>query len=107
MRASLQRIHDGHITSPQALYDFLRQHMLKIKFDFVSIAEFKDEELILNKRYKNAKNIRGTQNIHCIVPVRKDKTNDHSTMDKDYCDMMLNQYAQAAEKAIQSDEDLL
>ncbi|KAF4530231.1 hypothetical protein B566_EDAN018372 [Ephemera danica] len=71
MRASLQRIHDGHITSPQALYDFVRQHMPKIKFDFVSIAEFKDEELILNKRYKNAKTIRGTQNIHCIVPVRK------------------------------------
>ncbi|KAF4527624.1 hypothetical protein B566_EDAN015427 [Ephemera danica] len=70
-RASLQRISDGHITTPQELYEFIRQHMPKIRFDFVSVQDFENEERFLKKRYKNPKTIRGTQNIHCIIPVQK------------------------------------
>jgi hypothetical protein len=69
VRASLQRIGGDHITTPRALFEFGKAKMSTVAFDYYDKADYKAEYRKLNSRIKKAKQIKGTQKLHAVLPV--------------------------------------
>jgi hypothetical protein len=45
--------------------------MHNLNFDFVTENEYKEEEGLLSSRFATAETVRGTQQFHAFVPVKK------------------------------------
>ena len=68
-KASLQRIQDKQILTPQDLFKFCRETLKNIKSIFLNVNDWEKEKEELNERQANAKTIPGTHKLHSFVPI--------------------------------------
>lgn len=72
-RASLQRTHDNQITTPRQLYDYAKENILGISFQYCTNEDHSAEEKFLQNRFLQARTIPGTQSFHAAIPISKNK----------------------------------
>lgn len=66
-RASLQGT--ANIQTPESLYNWCHVNVTNIQSFYVPSSEIEETEKLLEKRFKSAKPIRGTQSFHSFIPV--------------------------------------
>ena len=68
-RASLVRQGSHVINSPLQFYNYVRDNMPTIAFDFVKSSEIESHAATLEARFSRSRTIPGTQKLHCFIPV--------------------------------------
>ena len=68
-KASLQRLYDNHILTPQDLFQFAVSEIKGMHFAFATLAEHEHEEKSLAPRLALSRTISGTHDIHCVKPL--------------------------------------
>jgi hypothetical protein len=69
--ASFQRPHNDQIMAPHQLYEWAQSSFHNYSFDFVTENEYKQEEGLLSSRFATPETVRGTQQLHAFMPVKK------------------------------------
>ncbi len=72
-RASLQRPFNDQILTPLKLFNFVKSSLPGIEAQFMTVAEWKEEQQFLSERFAIAKTVAGTQRLHSFVPVSETK----------------------------------
>ena len=72
-RASLQRPYEDQILNPLKLFNFVKLNLPGIEAQFMTVAEWKEEEQLRCDRFASAKTIAGTQKLHSFQPVSETK----------------------------------
>ena len=67
-RKSLQATTDGHILTPEALFEWATMNVTGIKVFFVSSSDVMKYVNQQERRFKSAKKIAGTRSHHCFLP---------------------------------------
>jgi hypothetical protein len=70
-KASLQQPYNDQIMTPHQLYEWAQSSIHNLNFDFVTENEYKEEEGLLSSRFATAETVRGTQQLHVFMPVKK------------------------------------
>lgn len=70
--ANLQRPNKNQIITPYDLYEFAK-NLEKIQVAFCSQSEYKQEERLLQARFRQAITIQGTHQLHAFIPISKKK----------------------------------
>jgi hypothetical protein len=70
-KASLQQPYNDQIMTPHQLYERAKSSIHNLNFDFVTENEYKEEECLLSSRFATAETVRGTQQLHVFMPVKK------------------------------------
>jgi hypothetical protein len=57
--------------TPHQLYEWAQSSIHNHNFDFVTENEYKEEEGLLSSRSATAETVRGSQQLHAFMPVKK------------------------------------
>lgn len=69
-KASLQRPYDNQILTPHQLFDWAVENIKTVSFEFSTQEEHIETEIkFLEERFSNSLTIKGTQKLHCFIPV--------------------------------------
>ena len=71
-QASLSKEYDKFISTPFMLYEWAVK-TIKMKFCYVSDAEYKSKESELKEMHKVLKTTTGTRSFHAFIPINKNK----------------------------------
>ena len=68
-KASLQRVHSGHITTPLELFTFCQLKLTGTTFKYLTSQDWGEKQSLLSERLSKAKTIAGTQKLPCFLPL--------------------------------------
>jgi glycogen synthase len=57
--------------TPHQPYEWAQSSIHNLNFDFVTENEYKEEERLLSSQFATAQTVRGTQQLHEFMPVKK------------------------------------
>jgi glycogen synthase len=57
--------------TPHQLYEWAQSSIHNLNFDFVTENEYKEEESLLSSRFATDETLRGTQQPHAFMPVKR------------------------------------
>ena len=72
-RASLQRVYERQILTPEDMFDYCIENLSNIKFFYTTHEDIDAEAKILNERYTKSIMIPGTRKYHKFVPTSENK----------------------------------
>jgi hypothetical protein len=70
-KASLQQPYNDQMMTPHQPYEWAQSSVLNLNFDFVTENEYKEEKRLLPSQFATAQTVRGTQQLHAFMPVKK------------------------------------
>ena len=71
-QASLQRPYDQQMMTPMQLYEWARDNLQGIVFEYCNCVEYSEVKDQLETRFENSRTIPGTRGFHFFIPVSID-----------------------------------
>ncbi len=72
-RASLQCPYDHQIMTPRQLFEWAVVNIPATSFQYITLEDYKSEEVLLEQRFRQSRTIPGTRKLHCFIPVSRSK----------------------------------
>ena len=72
-RASLQRPYDQQIMTPRQLFEWAVDNIPEMTFQYLTVDDYKSEQILLEQRFGQSRTIPGTRRLHCFIPLSGNK----------------------------------
>jgi hypothetical protein len=70
-KASLQNLYEEQIMALRQLYEWAVLKILSVTFKYCIVEDHSKEVILFKERFRKAKTLPGTQQIHCVISVSK------------------------------------